>query len=77
MATAAAVDDREARLDRLGERILRRVNEAGGTAMWSGRRGLRQKFKSNERQLADIALSRLVDRGAVTYDGDANKVVRV
>ncbi|CAM3283798.1 bifunctional DNA primase/polymerase [Mycobacterium intermedium] len=77
VATAAAVDDREARLDRLGERILRRVNEAGGTAMWSGRRGLRQKFKSNERQLADIALSRLVDRGAVTYDGDANKVVRV
>ncbi len=69
VATRAAVDNTNSTLEQLGKRILRYLAEAGGSAAWRGRDGLRQKFKSDERQLADSALARLGDDGQVVIDG--------
>lgn len=69
VATSAAVANRDSVLDRLGERIVRYLAESGGSATWKGRDGLRQKFKSDERQLANSALERLsADRVVVLED---------
>lgn len=70
VATRAAVDNLDAMLRRLGERILRYLGDAGGSAARSGRDGLRQKFKGDERHLADQALERLENDGKVVVADD-------
>lgn len=74
VATAAAVDSKDTALDRLGRRILDML-QPGEPVLWTGRTGLRKtKFKGADRPLADAALERMVESGAVTFDGD--KVAR-
>ncbi|MBA4857095.1 bifunctional DNA primase/polymerase [Nocardia farcinica] len=74
VATAAAVDSKDTALDRLGRRILDML-QPGEPVLWTGRTGLRSnKFKGADRPLADAALERMVESGAVTFDGD--KVAR-
>ncbi|WP_280509262.1 DUF3987 domain-containing protein [Nocardia farcinica] len=75
VATAAAVDSKDTALDRLGRRILDMLPPTGEPVLWTGRTGLRKtKFKGADRPLADAALERMVESGAVTFDGD--KVAR-
>lgn len=75
VATAAAVDNREATLDALGADILHRLAAAGGPMKWRGRDGMRHEFRSNKRALADLALARLAHTtGKVTHDTDTDVV---
>ncbi len=71
VATAAAVDGRDAALDRLGARIMKALPAAGEPVLWTGRTGLRKaKFKGTDRPLADAARDALLAAGSITFDGD-------
>ncbi|MCB0924952.1 MAG: DUF3987 domain-containing protein [Mycobacterium sp.] len=71
VATKAAVDDVDVKLAGLGQRVLKYLKDAPGTGVcWRGKDGLRQRFRSAERPLADTALDRLADQGEVVLDGD-------
>lgn len=75
VATAVAIDGRTDAMKRLSDRILRYLDDAGGSAEWSGRTGLRKaKFDNTDRALADEALRQLEAVGDVLFDG--NKVMR-
>lgn len=77
VATAVAVDSRDATLTRLKDRIIRYVDEADGRAPWKGREGLRKaKFKSDERALADVALARLTEGTPARLVVDGDEVAR-
>lgn len=72
VATAAAVDGRTVTVDRYQARILGYLPAAGVAVAWGGRNGLRKnKFKGAERDLADAALTALVNAGQVAFDGDS------
>lgn len=77
VATAAAVADRDTALDDLGADIVRHLEGAGEPMKWSGRNGIRHKFRSTKRALADLARDRLAHNGAIVYDKDADTVVKV
>jgi ABC-type dipeptide/oligopeptide/nickel transport system ATPase component len=75
VATAVALDGRADAMKRLGDRIIRYLEDAGGSAEWSGRAGLRKtKFDNADRQLADEALRQLERAKDVVFDG--NTVIR-
>ena len=72
VATAVALDGRADDMKRLGERIMRYLDDAGGSVEWGGRNGLRKnKFDNTDRPLADAALARLTaDDGPLVRDGN-------
>ncbi|MBF9319833.1 bifunctional DNA primase/polymerase [Mycobacteroides chelonae] len=77
VATATAVADRDQTLDALGDDILRHLDAAGGTMVWGGRDGLYKKFRSSKRQLAALALERIVRAEKVTHNADTDLVTRL
>lgn len=70
VAMTVAVDNKDATVQGLKVRIRKYVTDAGGKAEWTGKKGLRQKFKSTERPLADEAKTGMVAAGELTSDGD-------
>jgi Bifunctional DNA primase/polymerase, N-terminal len=76
VAIAVAVADKDTTVDAAGVAVLRYLDGAGGSMPWGGRDGIRQKFQSSKRQLADQALARIIRAEKVTHDADTDLVTK-
>lgn len=69
VSQALAVDERVDAANRMSQRIVAQLRDAGGSVVWRGRDGIRMRVKGADRRMADTVVRRLCETGQLIEDG--------